>query len=93
MAMMTEQPKTFAEEYAAEAERLRRRFVHVTRPRGPMTWEQAQEHCRRMAGADGEKLRAPVPCKWPNCARKNESPPRGKCECSLREPAAPTMEG
>lgn len=32
---------------------------------------------------DGETARAPVPCKWPDCARGNESPPRGKCECSL----------
>lgn len=42
--------KTFAEEYREEEERLRRRFVHATRPRGPMTMEQAAELCRRMAG-------------------------------------------
>lgn len=45
---------TFAEAFAHEAEQLRRRFVHATRPRGPMTLEEAQDLCRRMAGEEAQ---------------------------------------
>lgn len=40
--------KTLAEELAEEEERLRRRMVHATRPRGPLTLEQARDLCERM---------------------------------------------
>lgn len=46
--------KTLAEELAEEGERLRRRVVHATRPKRPMTMEEAIDLSRRMSGADGE---------------------------------------
>lgn len=41
--------KTLAEDLADEAERHRRRFVHHTRKRGPMTMEEATALCARVA--------------------------------------------
>lgn len=40
---------TFAEDMKREADLLRRRFVHHTRPKGPMSMEEAMELCRRMS--------------------------------------------
>lgn len=39
---------TLAEDIAAENDRQRRRFVHATRPREPMTLAEAAALCRRM---------------------------------------------
>jgi hypothetical protein len=50
-------PSTFGNEMRAEADRLRRRFLHATRPRGPMSLEEASNLCRRMAG-EGEAERS-----------------------------------
>jgi hypothetical protein len=47
---MTDQKKTLAEAIAEEDEMLRRRFVHHTRPKGPLTLAQAIALSRRMAG-------------------------------------------
>lgn len=38
----------FADEMARDAELLRRRFVHHTRPKGPMTLDEARELCEQM---------------------------------------------
>lgn len=53
---MTDTTKTLAESLAEEAELLRRRFVYHTRPKGPLTMDQAIDPCRRMEGVDGEQL-------------------------------------
>lgn len=45
---MTEREQTFADDLAQEDELLRRRFVHATRPRGPLSMDQAAELCERM---------------------------------------------
>lgn len=42
--------RTPAEELAHEQELISRRFVHATRPRGPMTIAEAMELCARMDG-------------------------------------------
>lgn len=42
--------ETLADALREEEELLRRRFVHATRPKGPLTMEQAIELCRRMSG-------------------------------------------
>lgn len=52
---MTDTTKTLAESLAEEAELLRRRFVHHTRLKRPMTLEQATDLCRRMDGSVGEQ--------------------------------------
>lgn len=41
---------TLADDLKAEAERLRRRHVAATRPRGPMSLDEAADLARRMAG-------------------------------------------
>lgn len=43
---MTE--KTLAEELAHEEELGRRRFVHATRPKGPMSMDEAQRLAERI---------------------------------------------
>lgn len=43
--------RTLAEEFALEQERHWRRFVHATRPRGPMTMAEAMEFCARLDGS------------------------------------------
>lgn len=48
---MTKQ-RTLAEELALENELLRRRFVHATRKRGPLTVDEAAALCRRMDGVE-----------------------------------------
>lgn len=45
---MTE--KTLAESLKEEEEALRRRFVHHTRPKGPLSLEEAMELAKRMRG-------------------------------------------
>lgn len=47
--------KALAEELKAEEERLRRRFVHHTRPRDPLTLKEAIELSERMAGKPEDK--------------------------------------
>lgn len=47
--------KTLADELADEAELARRRFIHATRPRGPLTMEQARALCERMEKKDDEQ--------------------------------------
>lgn len=47
--------KTLAEDLREEAERLRRRFIHHTRPRGLLTLEQAIELCERMNAVPEQK--------------------------------------
>lgn len=49
---MTE--RALADDMKHEADLLRRRFVHHTRPRGPLALDQAHDLCKRMDGADGE---------------------------------------
>jgi len=49
---MTE--KTLAESLAEEEELLRRRFIHRTRPKGPLNIKEAQELCKQMSGNDLE---------------------------------------
>lgn len=44
-------PCTLADALRQEDEALRRRVVHATRPRGPLSLEQARDLCRRMEGA------------------------------------------
>lgn len=39
---------TFADDMRAEDERLRRRVVHHTRPRGPMSLQEAMALCQQM---------------------------------------------
>lgn len=51
---MTNPTKTLAEELAAEEELARRRFVHHTRPKGPLSLDEARKLCERMDGANGE---------------------------------------
>lgn len=45
---MTE--KTLAESLKEEEEALRRRFIHHTRPRRPLSFEEAADLARRMDG-------------------------------------------
>ena len=45
---------TLADELKHEGELLRRRFVHATRPKGPLTLDQAADLCRRMDSGDAE---------------------------------------
>jgi hypothetical protein len=45
---MTE--KTLADAIREEEERARRRFVHHTRPKGPLSLQEAIELCERVAG-------------------------------------------
>ena len=50
---MSETPKaerTFADDMREEEERLRRRFVHATRPRHPLSMREALELSARMRG-------------------------------------------
>jgi hypothetical protein len=49
------EPLTLTDDLRAEGDQLRRRFVHHTRPKGPLTIEQAQKLCERMS--DGEQDR------------------------------------
>lgn len=42
---------TFADEMRRENELLRRRLVHATRPRGPLTMQEAADLAERMEGA------------------------------------------
>ena len=49
---MTE--RTLAEYLKREEELLRRRVVHATRPKGPLTMDEAADLCRRMDGGDAE---------------------------------------
>lgn len=51
---------TLAEELAAENERLRRRFVHATRPKGLLSMDQARDLAERMAGIEREPVRGRV---------------------------------
>lgn len=50
--------KTLAEELKKENERLRRKHVHVTRPLGPLTMDEAAALHRRMEGTQ-------PPCEHP----------------------------
>jgi hypothetical protein len=51
---------TLADDLKAENELLRRRFVHATRKRGPLTMSEARDLCRRMAGEDGTEPPPPA---------------------------------
>ncbi len=42
---------TFAEEMKREQDQLRRRFVHHTRPKGPLSLEEAIALSKRMEGS------------------------------------------
>lgn len=48
--------ETLAEALAREAELQRRKFVHVTRSREPLTLKQAQEVCRRIDEANTDLM-------------------------------------
>lgn len=48
-------PRTFAEEMKRDADLLRRRFVHATRPKGPLSLDEAIALSKRMEGDDHEK--------------------------------------
>lgn len=41
--------KTLAEELADENDRLRRRVIHATRPKGPLSMDDAADLSRRMS--------------------------------------------
>jgi phage FluMu protein gp41 len=45
-----EQPKSLADAMREEQELLRRKVVHATRPRGPLTMQQAIALAKRMHG-------------------------------------------
>ena len=45
-------PRTLADELRAENARLQARFIHHTRPKRPLTFEEAAELARRVAGKD-----------------------------------------
>jgi hypothetical protein len=45
-----DEPITLADDLRAEGEELRRRFVHATRPKGPMSLDDAIALHRRMEG-------------------------------------------
>lgn len=45
---------TLADDLKREGDLLRRRFVHATRPKGPLTMDQARDLCRRMDGVNAE---------------------------------------
>lgn len=49
--------ETLAEALRKENELLRRRFAHHTRPKGPLTLEQARELAERMSGGACEDER------------------------------------
>lgn len=51
---MTERVQTLADDLMREAKLLRRRFIRHTRPKGPLTLDQARDLCRRMTLAIGE---------------------------------------
>jgi hypothetical protein len=42
--------KTLAESLKEEEEALRRRFIHHTRPKGPLSLKEAMELAERMSG-------------------------------------------
>jgi len=42
--------KTLAEELRDEAELHRRRFIHATRPKRPLSMDEAADLCRRIEG-------------------------------------------
>jgi hypothetical protein len=46
--MMDTKPMTFAEEMKRDSDLLRRRFVHATRPQGPLSLDDAIALCKRM---------------------------------------------
>jgi hypothetical protein len=54
--MMDEKPTTFAEEIKRDDDLLRRRFVHATRPNGPLSLNEAIALHKRMEGDE------PVQC-------------------------------
>lgn len=41
--------RSFAEDSREEQRRFDRRFVHHTRPKTPLSWDEAQALCERMA--------------------------------------------
>lgn len=46
-----DEKKTLADDLRAEEQRARRRFIHATRPRRPLTMDEARELCERIATA------------------------------------------
>lgn len=48
--MTDTKPMTLAEEMKRDDDLLRRRFVHATRPTGPLSLDEAGALCRRMEG-------------------------------------------
>lgn len=57
--------------------------VAVLRPLKELEKRIAKSHAETQAAYD-ESCRPPVFCKWPNCPKGDQSPPRGRCDCSLR---------
>jgi hypothetical protein len=47
---MSDKERTFADELRAEEELLRRKFVYATRPKRPLSMEEAEALHRRMEG-------------------------------------------
>lgn len=58
---MTKQPSTLAESLRADAEALRKRFVHATRPKGPLSLAEAMDLCSRMDGDEMPAESVPIP--------------------------------
>lgn len=52
---MADRQRTLAEELAAEEELARRRFVHHTRPNGPLSLDEARKLCERLEGTDDRR--------------------------------------
>jgi len=53
--------RTLAEELKHEEELLRRRFVHHTRPKGPLSLKEAMELSERMQGKSSASSPAEQP--------------------------------
>jgi len=46
-----DEKKTLADELREEEQRARRRFIHATRPKRPLTLDEARELCERITTA------------------------------------------
>lgn len=49
---------SFSDDIKKEEEMARRRFVHATRPRGPLSMEQAEALARRMEGSTESRTKS-----------------------------------
>lgn len=75
---MSDRNSTLAEELARANEVLRRRFVHHTGPKGPLTMDQARDLCERMAGPSTWCPVEYADCYLPDCREQR------RCVCERR---------